>query len=220
MMRAMRLAVAVLLLAACKGNDKAPKAEPSAPATRPEVKAEAPLPSHFPLPAGKHALVRSASRLDMNVWEYEYADAVADAAKQIADGMQKAGYKVEATGEQVVGTYEGRTYDVLARGKPTTVAIRSFPEAGPATLGAPPSYPTTFPFVAGGTASNTPDGDRLHVAYQLEAGDVESAMRLAAKTAGWTCNGSPQVTCKKDKTTVTFTTEPAPNGSVLVVSVK
>ncbi len=219
---AMRLAVAVLLLTACKGHDKAEPAKESAPAARAEVKPAEPLPSHFPLPVSPtRTLVRSSSRLTMAVWEYEYKDlAAADATKQIESGMTTAGYQPAA--QPLTGSKDGHTYAVTVRAHDgvTSVAIRAFPEAGPTTLAAPPTYPSSFPFLAGGTASNAPDGGRLRIAYQSDPSDIETAMVLAATSAGWQCTGTGNVRCAKDKASVSFMTEPAPSGSVLIVSVR
>jgi hypothetical protein len=221
---------AVLALVACKGKPESSEkaaVKPPPPKSAPAVQPAVGLPSHFPLPdvPGKK-LVRSSSRLTMVVWEYELGKlAPAEALAKIEAGMRAAAYNVEGTQQEgdtrhLLASFDGRQYAVLAAAREgiTTLAIRSFPEAGPTTLPAPSSYPTTFPFLAGGTASHAPDGAKLQVAYQSDATDIELAMLLAAKSAGWQCTGTGTVTCTKDRANVSFQTEAVPNGSLLVVS--
>jgi hypothetical protein len=219
----MRLLYVLLLAFACKGDDAAPA---KAPVKQHEVQAVVPvehLPAHFPLPASAtRKLVRSSSKIAMTVWEYEYRDLDAKAAvKKIEDGMTAAKYTVDSKSDgEVVGSFDGKTYAVAASAKDavTYVTIRSFPQSGPVTLPAPSSYPAKFPFVAGGTASYEAEGSQLRVAYTQDAKDIEAAMVFAAKAAGWTCTGTGTVTCTREKSSVTFTTEAAPGGSLLVVS--
>lgn len=226
------IVLALLALLACKGSSSD---EPAATATattpapppQPDAAAQEPLPGDFPLPAGA-SLVRAHKRVTMLVWEYALPQLAApDAARQLEDGLRAAAWSVattETAGDtrKLTATHGGRLYAVAvapaARG--STVTIHSFPEGGPTTLNAPPSYPTTFPFLAGGTASHAPDGEQLKIAYQSDPRDIELAMLLAAGAAGWTCTGTGTVTCTKDKANVTFTTERARGGSLLVVSAR
>ena len=221
--------VLVLSLAACKGEDDAKPATTAATTQRPAVEAVEPLPGSFPLPeTASRRLVRSSAKLAMTVWEYEYTDlAVPAAIKRLESALPQAGYTVTSTSitgdtHTIIANHGGRTYAVGTRPHQgmTAIAIRSFPESGPTTLPAPSSYPTKFPFIAGGTASHAKDGAELRVAYQQDPKDVEFAMVLAAQRAGWVCKGTGSVTCIKDKSTVAFKTEAAPGGSLLVVSAR
>ena len=221
--------VVLLLSFACKGDDSETAKPEAAKPTAPEVQPAEALPGSFPLPATSgRRLVRSSAKIAMTVWEYEYTDLdVASAIKRLATALPEAGYTVTSTSTEgdthtVGANHGGRTYAVATRpheGR-TAVAIRSFPESGPTTLPAPSSYPTKFPFLAGGTASHAKDGAELRVAYQQEPKDVEVAMVLAAKSAGWECKGTGSVVCTKEKSTVSFVTQPAPGGSLLVVSAR
>ena len=229
----MRSIVVLLLgLAACKGGDDTETAKPETKPVTPrptDVAAAEPLPGSFPLPeTASRRLTRSSAKIAMTVWEYEYTDLDVPAAiKRLESALPEAGYTVtnkSTTGDThtIFATHGGRSYAVGIRpheGR-TQVAIRSFPESGPTTLPAPSSYPTKFPFLAGGTASHAKDGAELRVAYQQDAKDVEIAMVLAAQSAGWECKGTGSVTCTKDKATVAFKTEAAPGGSLLVVSAR
>ena len=237
-MRSKHLIVPVLLaLVACKGKSDSKSSSSDQPAAPRESKTATPppqlpdqppaeaLPSDFPLPdSSKKQLVRSHKRLTMLVWEYELPDVAAkDAAKQIEDGMRAASWTIASSDpSRITATYDGRMYAVgvgPARDG-SKVVIRSFPETGPTTLNAPTSYPSRFPFLAGGTASHAPDGTKLSIAYQSDARDIELAMVVAAEAAGWTCTGAGTVTCTKDKANVTFTTEQARGGALLVVSAR
>ncbi|MDQ3338292.1 MAG: hypothetical protein M4D80_24260 [Myxococcota bacterium] len=217
----------VLLAFACKDDNEQQATKPPPSPKLPEVVTEDVLPAEFPLPASStKKLVRAQKKLTMLVWEYALPDvSAADATKSITDGMRSNGWSL-ASNETVAGTqkltatHNGRMYAVAIApaAKGSSVAIRSFPEAGPTTLNAPASYPTKFPFLAGGTASHAPDGARLTIAYQSDPRDIEHAMVVAAVAAGWTCTGTGNVTCTKEKSNVTFTTEEARGGSLLVVS--
>ena len=236
-MRSKHLIVPVLLaLAACKGKSDSKSSSTDQPALResktvtpaPQLPEQPPaeaLPSDFPLPASsKKQLVRSHKRLTMLVWEYELRDVAAkDAAKQIEDGMRAAAWTiVRSDASHTMATSGGRMYVVGVEPvrEGSKVVIRSFPEAGPSTLNAPTTYPSKFPFLAGGTASQAPDGAKLTIAYQSDARDIELAMMIAAEAAGWTCTGVGTVTCTKDKSNVTFTTEQVRGGALLVVSAR
>jgi len=220
----MRSLYALLLLVGCKGDDAEPAKK--APAAEHEVQTVVPvehLPAHFPLPASAtRKLVRSSAKIAMTVWEYEYRDLDVKAAlKQIEDGMTAAKYTIASkSDDDVVGSFDGKTYAVAvgAKSGATSLTIRAFPQSGPMTLPAPASYPAKFPFVAGGTASYAAQGAQLRVAYTQDANDVEAAMVFAAKADGWTCTGRGTVTCTKAQSSVTFSTEAAPGGSLLVVS--
>ena len=222
----MRRLLFALCTVACKGGDSdvaSKKVETQKPVA--EVKPVEQLPDGFPLPdSPKRKLVRSVSRITASVWEYEYPDLTADAIAKTIDGSMRALVFTmrESDAQHILASQGGHTYDVgiAAVGAGSRLTIRAFPDAGPLTLNAPPSYPTSFPFLAGGTAGHAPDGAQLRVAYQLDAKDVEAAMLLAATTAGWTCTGAGTLTCSKDAATVTFTTESAPGGSLLVVSAR
>ena len=216
-----------LALAGCKGSDS--KSEPAPAPTKSNEQArtkptlpptEEVLPSEFPLPAGQNKLVRAHKKLTMLVWEYAYPDlAPAEAQKRIVDEMILRGWTV-AKQDPIRASHAGRLYVVTtaASDKGSVLTIRSFPEAGPTTLNAPTSYPSKFPFLAGGTSSHAPDGAKLTVAYQSDPRDIEQAMIVAAEGAGWTCTGTGSVTCTQGKSRVTFTTEAATGGSLLVVS--
>lgn len=232
-MRSKHLIVPVLLtLVACKGSADESKATKDRAARRatvtpqPTLPHDEVLPTDFPLPASSQKkLVRAQKKLTMLVWEYALPDvAPHDAAKHIEDAM-RAGWSIgdierAGTTTHLTATHGGRLYAVaVSPAEPgSSVAIRSFPETGPTTLNAPTSYPTKFPFLAGGTASHAPDGAKLTVAYQSDARDIEHAMIVAARAAGWQCSGTGTVTCTKDTSNVTFKTEPARGGSLLVVS--
>jgi hypothetical protein len=232
-MRSKHLIVPMLLMfAACKGSTseskqasvKTEQARPTTQTQPPVLPApEEVLPADFPLPdSPTKQLVRAQKRLTMFVWEYALPDLSAgDAKKQIEDAMRAKAWTIaESDADHITATAGGRMYAVaFAPAQPgSTLAIRSFPESGPTTLTAPTSYPTKFPFLAGGTASNGPDGSKLTIAYQSDARDIELAMIVAAESGGWKCTGAGRVTCTKDKANVTFSTEPARGGSLLVVS--
>lgn len=218
-------------LAGCKGSESKsePKAAPAKPSDTARAKPKLPpteevLPSEFPLPSAQNKLVRAHKKLTMLVWEYAYpALAPADARKQILDGMVDRGFTMEKQ-DLTAGPFrahrDSRLYvvSIAPAGTGTALTIRSFPDAGPTTLNAPTSYPTKFPFLAGGTASHAPDGAKLTVAYQSDPRDIEQAMIVAAEAAGWTCSGTGSVTCTQGKSRVTFTTEAASGGSLLVVN--
>jgi hypothetical protein len=223
----------VLALSGCKGDKEAPKPKASdtqasretAPPELPQV--EEVLPADFPLPdsPGKK-LVRAQKKLTMTVWEYLLPDvSAANARMKISEGLRSAEWEIESietadNTHSITAINDGRLYAVAVTPADagSRVTIRSFPEAGPTTLNAPASYPTRFPFLAGGTASHAPDGAKLTIAYQSDPRDIEQAMIVAAKAAGWTCKGTGSVTCTQDKSNVTFTTEEARGGSLLVVS--
>ena len=221
-------------LAACKGDKAAPK-----PASTDEPKASGPtappelpvvedvLPVDFPLPDSPNKkLVRAQKKLTMTVWEYLFPDVSAGNARiKISGGMRNEAWELESietadNTHSITAIHDGRLYAVAITPADagSRVTIRSFPEAGPTTLNAPASYPTNFPFLAGGTASHAPDGSKLTIAYQSDPRDIEQAMIVAAKAAGWACKGTGTVTCTQDKSNVTFTTEEARGGSLLVVS--
>jgi hypothetical protein len=227
------LLVVCLAAPACKGNDDAapaPRAE-QPPVERPAVQPAAALPAGFPLPeTASRKLVRSQSRLSMQVWEYEYRDLAASAAaQQLATGFQQPAFELEDAREtggvhRLLVKHAGRSYAIAAGttdGR-TTVTIRAFPEAGPTTTPPPPAYPQAFPFLAGGTSSHAPQGAELRIAYPQDASDIELAMIVAAQRAGWECTGGDRkpVSCTKAATRVSFTTQPAPGGSLVVVSAR
>jgi hypothetical protein len=228
----MRSMFVLLALVACKGDKESPKpASTDTPATQtaqPELPVvDEVLPADFPLPdSAAKKLVRAQKKLTMTVWEYLLPDVTAAQARiKISEGMRAAAWDVDGietadNTHSIAATHDGRLYAVAITPAEagSRVTIRSFPEAGPTTLNAPTSYPTKFPFLAGGTASHAPDGARLTIAYQSDPRDIEQAMIVAAKAAGWTCKGTGSVTCTQDKSNVTFTTEEARGGSLLVVS--
>ena len=222
-MRSKLVLLPLVVVAACKGDDRTDGKPSAAPASVTEA---VPLPAGFPLPASStRKLVRSSSKLGMTVWEYEYADRDAAAlTKQLADGLPPAGYAIaSATAADIMASRDGETYAIGVRPRDTgaTLAIRAFAESGPATLPAPQRYPAAFPFLAGGTTSHAPDGGQLRIAYQQDPRDLETAMVLAANRAGWTCKGSGDVTCVRgDGETVAFTTRSSPGGSVLLVTLR
>lgn len=223
---------------ACKDNDadEAAPVKPTAkvearPETKPEVQATVSLPADFPLPAtAGRKLVRFHDRLSMTTWQYDYPDlAPADVIAKLRAGMTMPAFAVgEATSdgaiEHLFATHGGRQYAIAAArtGAITALTIRSFPEAGPTTTPAPPIYPTKFPFLAGGTASHARDGNELKIAYQTAAADVELALVLAARRGGWQCTGGhgKPTTCTQNATTVAFTTQDVPGGSLLSVSTR
>ncbi len=226
--------VVMLSSAACKDTDADPPApvKPTAKVeAKPEVQATVSLPADFPLPAtAGRKLARFHDRLSMTTWQYDYSDlAPADVIAKLRSGMTVPAFAVgEATSdgdvEHLFATHGGRQYAMAATrtGNVTALTIRSFPEAGPTTTPAPPIYPTKFPFLAGGTASHARDGNELKIAYQTAAADVELALVLAARRGGWQCTGGhgKPTTCTQNATTVAFTTQDVPGGSLLSVSTR
>jgi hypothetical protein len=224
-----RAAFMLVALVACKGDEQ-PASAPAPTAVRarpapPDAALVAELPEGFPLPTSPtRRLVRASARLPMQIWEYEYDElAPADAIKQLLDGLIAASYKIgESRRDGFAATRDGTTYRVsaAARGRGAALTLRALPEAGPTVLPAPAGYPTSFPFVGGGTAAHAPEGGALQVAYQLAPADLELVTMLAGQAAGWQCAGSGKVTCTKDAARVTFSTQAAPDGSILVVETR